>query len=463
MIRAPGKCEPVPHRAAAASRRRVLSLVLGACGRERPLSRERTPDALPEVALADLPKEARELHVLDQQGRAVPLRPRRRGLRQSREDCCRRSRAATITSTRCARRAQGTAAAGAWSAAGRKRRPTCATTATTTINRSGRSAHEAARSPRPGNRRRPRVARRRAGARRRGGTRRSCASSRPTSRTSTARPSLLAALAQGLKLPTHFGNNWDALADSVEDGEWLGQARRRDRALHTAAYRKAHGIDWTKLEDILAEAVRLLARAAQAVLGLRLVACAAMLSLPHKIPVSTLVARPHAGPARAADRARRCAGLLAVGDGQPGGRRNAGETASASSARKPESTPRLYGGLATGRYRTSTRSIRAGAIAMRRERRTIPSTCSRCRCPAPVAVTLEPREHRAYVWLPWQEAAAKCFSWSNRDAIRAASGARCAGRRLSLPQAPGRRPSSRVAPRRRTRTRRRSPARAPRP
>jgi len=37
--------------------------------------------------------------------------------------------------------------------------------------------------------------------------------------------------------------------------------------------------------------------------------------------------------------------------------------------------------------------------------------------PAPVAVTLDPREHRASVWLPWQEAAEKCFSWSNRDAI----------------------------------------------
>ena len=38
--------------------------------------------------------------------------------------------------------------------------------------------------------------------------------------------------------------------------------------------------------------------------------------------------------------------------------------------------------------------------------------------PTPVSVTLDPREHRAYVWLPWEDAAAKCFSWSNRDAIR---------------------------------------------
>lgn len=38
--------------------------------------------------------------------------------------------------------------------------------------------------------------------------------------------------------------------------------------------------------------------------------------------------------------------------------------------------------------------------------------------PAPVDVRLDPREHSAYLWLPWEEAAAKCFSWSNRDAIR---------------------------------------------
>ena len=32
-------------------------------------------------------------------------------------------------------------------------------------------------------------------------------------------------------------------------------------------------------------------------------------------------------------------------------------------------------------------------------------------------VTIAPDEHLAYRWLPWQKAAAACFSWSNRDAI----------------------------------------------
>jgi len=65
---------------------------------------------------------------------------------------------------------------------------------------------------------------------------------------------LLAAIAKGLKLPEHFGNNWDALADSVEDSEWLGKHGCVITLAHSGAYRKAHGVDWTTLEDILAEA-----------------------------------------------------------------------------------------------------------------------------------------------------------------------------------------------------------------
>lgn len=40
------------------------------------------------------------------------------------------------------------------------------------------------------------------------------------------------------------------------------------------------------------------------------------------------------------------------------------------------------------------------------------------RLPGRFAVTLAPQEHRAQLWLPWRQAAQKCFSWSNRDAIR---------------------------------------------
>jgi len=38
--------------------------------------------------------------------------------------------------------------------------------------------------------------------------------------------------------------------------------------------------------------------------------------------------------------------------------------------------------------------------------------------PKPVAVTIAPREHLRYAWLPWESAAERCFSWSNAEAIR---------------------------------------------
>ena len=39
------------------------------------------------------------------------------------------------------------------------------------------------------------------------------------------------------------------------------------------------------------------------------------------------------------------------------------------------------------------------------------------RVPRGVPVTLSPREHTAHVWLPWREAADRCFSPSNAEAI----------------------------------------------
>jgi dihydroneopterin triphosphate diphosphatase len=39
--------------------------------------------------------------------------------------------------------------------------------------------------------------------------------------------------------------------------------------------------------------------------------------------------------------------------------------------------------------------------------------------PQPVTVTLSPREHFAYAWLPHDRAAEKVFSWSNAKVLRA--------------------------------------------
>lgn len=45
--------------------------------------------------------------------------------------------------------------------------------------------------------------------------------------------------------------------------------------------------------------------------------------------------------------------------------------------------------------------------------------------PAPQPVIIAPGEHTAYQWLPWQQAAERCFSWSNRDAILALAQRAC--------------------------------------
>ena len=38
--------------------------------------------------------------------------------------------------------------------------------------------------------------------------------------------------------------------------------------------------------------------------------------------------------------------------------------------------------------------------------------------PAPTPVCISPREHLGSIWLPWEQAAQRCFSWSNAAAIR---------------------------------------------
>jgi RNAse (barnase) inhibitor barstar len=69
-----------------------------------------------------------------------------------------------------------------------------------------------------------------------------------------SKTALLAALGKSLRLPEHFGNNWDALADCLEDSDWLGGHGIAIIVRHAAAYRKAHAPDWETLSDILSEA-----------------------------------------------------------------------------------------------------------------------------------------------------------------------------------------------------------------
>ena len=68
------------------------------------------------------------------------------------------------------------------------------------------------------------------------------------------RTALFAELDRALKLPEHFGRNWDALADVMEDRDWLGKRGRVIVFTGTTTYRRDHPNDWSTLEEILAEA-----------------------------------------------------------------------------------------------------------------------------------------------------------------------------------------------------------------
>ena len=113
---------------------------------------------------------------------------------------------------------------------------------------------------------------------------------------SAARAELLDALGKGLRLPEHFGDNWDALADCLEDSDWLGGHGMAIVLRHAGTYRKTYRTDWQTLAEILGEASGILAGAAQAVLGL----------LSPELQDSGLGAgaRAYAGIARAPARAR---------------------------------------------------------------------------------------------------------------------------------------------------------------
>lgn len=69
-----------------------------------------------------------------------------------------------------------------------------------------------------------------------------------------SKAALLAALGKSLKLPEHFGHNWDALADCLEDSDLLGGHGIAIVLRHAAAYRKTHAADWATLSDIFGEA-----------------------------------------------------------------------------------------------------------------------------------------------------------------------------------------------------------------
>ena len=68
------------------------------------------------------------------------------------------------------------------------------------------------------------------------------------------RATLFGELDRALKLPEHFGHNWDALADVLEDREWLGRHGIAVALVHSAGYKRDHPTEWSTLDEILGEA-----------------------------------------------------------------------------------------------------------------------------------------------------------------------------------------------------------------
>jgi RNAse (barnase) inhibitor barstar len=68
------------------------------------------------------------------------------------------------------------------------------------------------------------------------------------------RATLFAEIDAALKLPEHFGHNWDALADVLEDRDWLGRHGIVIALAHATTYKHEHPTEWETLEEILREA-----------------------------------------------------------------------------------------------------------------------------------------------------------------------------------------------------------------
>ena len=68
------------------------------------------------------------------------------------------------------------------------------------------------------------------------------------------KPALLKALEKGINLPDHFGHNWDALADCLEDDEWMDKNGVVIFWQGAEQFRKAHHEDFETALDIFSEA-----------------------------------------------------------------------------------------------------------------------------------------------------------------------------------------------------------------
>jgi RNAse (barnase) inhibitor barstar len=69
-----------------------------------------------------------------------------------------------------------------------------------------------------------------------------------------SKKALLEALATGLKLPKHFGHNWDALADCLADNAWAKAASITVLLIDASNAETRFGENWTVLLECFDDA-----------------------------------------------------------------------------------------------------------------------------------------------------------------------------------------------------------------
>jgi RNAse (barnase) inhibitor barstar len=69
-----------------------------------------------------------------------------------------------------------------------------------------------------------------------------------------SKKALMESLGTSLKLPKHYGQNWDAFADCIMDADWGKAASYTIVVFDSAGAKNRFGEDWDTLTDILDEA-----------------------------------------------------------------------------------------------------------------------------------------------------------------------------------------------------------------
>ncbi len=239
------------------------------------------------------------------------------------------------------------------------------------------------------------------------------------------RPALLDRFEKTLALPVSFGRNLDALADSLEDFSWQPAPGYILAIRNGGQFARGAPDDFALVLEILAVAAKYWSGRQKVFVALldadtrgeRVVESLPVTAAAYKIPVSVLVVIY----------TEELDVLLLERADRPGfwqsvtGSQDEGETLAQTARREvAEET-----GLDTAVFELADWGKQNVFEIYRRWRgRYAPGITHNTehvfglRVPARMPVTLAPREHLQFMWLPWHDAADRAFSWSNADAIR---------------------------------------------